>query len=266
MKKLFVSDVDSTLLLDGETYFRPQLISALKLAIENEGEFVLCSGRPTRNLIDLAHLLKEHDDIHIKFVGGYNGVELYDMDKELITIDHSLNIEQVKEIKDVVDSYNLEYLYFDDNAKLLRSNIPDNHWVKRESTFTHTPIGPNDAYCRSQKVLLIVDPRDNDRLKELLEKELSNYAIFESAPHFIEIVQKGINKSSVLKEVAELEGIDHEHTYGFGDSGNDLELIKYAHTGVVVANGIDRLKEAADVIVDTCENEGVAKFIMSLYE
>ncbi len=53
MKKLFVSDVDGTLVSEVKPHLSPELKAAIKMTIDNGDQFVLCSGRPTNNLIDL---------------------------------------------------------------------------------------------------------------------------------------------------------------------------------------------------------------------
>ena len=47
----------------------------------------------------------------------------------------------------------------------------------------------------------------------------------------------------------------------FGDAGNDLDMIVYAGMGVAMANGFEEVKEVANYITDSNENDGVAKAI-----
>lgn len=124
--------------------------------------------------------------------------------------------------------------------------MPDNYWAIRESGFYGHPVSADTTVCKSPKVLLVVEEAENYQIQSKLKVLLPDFDIFESALHFIEIVKKDINKASVVKQIIELEAINHDHTCGFGDSGNDVELLQFAKTAVVVANGNPKAKASAD--------------------
>ncbi len=262
MKKLFVSDVDGTLVSEEKPHLSQELKDAIRLTIDNGDQFVLCSGRPTNNLIDLAKELYE-DDIKVEYVAGFNGVEIYDLLKQELIVDNSLKTEEVAKIIQACDSLELDYLFFDEDC--IRTNMPDNYWTIRETKFYGHPSNTEIVSCKSQKVLLVVPEDENYRLQSKLKAMLPEFDIFESAPHFIEIVKKGINKSSVIRQLKAIENVSHEDTYGFGDSGNDVELLQYAQTGVAMANGNEKAKAAANIEIGHVDDYAVAKFITNIY-
>lgn len=263
MKKLFVSDVDGTLVSEEKPHLSSELKAAIKLTIDNGDQFVLCSGRPTNNLIDLSKELSE-DEINVEYVAGFNGVEIYDLIKQQLIVDNSLKAEEVEKIIKACDSLNLDYLFFDTDC--IRTNMPDNYWTIRETKFYGFPSNTEIVSCKSQKVLLVVEEEHNYRLQGELKAMLPEFDIFESAPHFIEIVKKGINKSSVIRQLKAIENVEHQNTYGFGDSGNDVELLQYAHTGVAMANGNAKAKAAANIEIGHVDDYAVAKFITNIYQ
>lgn len=263
MRKLFVSDVDGTLVSENRTHFTERFENVLNKIIDNGDIFVLCSGRPTNNLLDLANELVVKG-VKLKYVAGFNGVEIIDIENDKMIINNSLTAVQTEEIINVCQNFDLKFLYFD--TDYIRTNMPENKWTLRESIFYNTPITTELTPCISQKVLLVVEPELNQKIQEQLKEKLPNFDIFESAPHFIEIVKKGINKSSVVKQIAQLESINHENTYGFGDSGNDVELLTYAQHGIVVANANPRAKAAADIVIADVDEDGVTLYLESLYK
>lgn len=263
MKKLFVSDVDGTLVSELKPHLSSAVKAAIKLAVDNGDQFVLCSGRPTSNLIELSKELS-NERINTSYVAGFNGVEIYDLSSEQLIVDNSLKAEEVGRIIEACDCLGLDYLFFDTNC--IRTNIPDNYWTVRETEFYGQPASTEIISCKSQKVLLVVEPQHNYALQTKLSSMLPEFDIFESAPHFIEIVKKGINKASVVRQLQAIEGVLHEHTYGFGDSGNDVELLAYAHKGVALANGNDKAKAVADIVIGHVDDYAVADFITSVYE
>ena len=55
--------------------------------------------------------------------------------------------------------------------------------------------------------------------------------------------------------------IDLSQVIAFGDTTNDIEMLKAAGIGVCMANGSDDAKAVADVIGDSCDNDGIAKYL-----
>ena len=47
----------------------------------------------------------------------------------------------------------------------------------------------------------------------------------------------------------------------FGDASNDLQMIVDAGTGVAMANGSEEIKDIADYVAFSNDEEGVARFI-----
>ena len=56
-------------------------------------------------------------------------------------------------------------------------------------------------------------------------------------------------------------GLNKDNVMTLGDAGNDLHMIKYAGLGIAMGNAFDEVKEAADYITDSNDNDGVAKAI-----
>ena len=56
-------------------------------------------------------------------------------------------------------------------------------------------------------------------------------------------------------------GLSGEELVACGDGGNDITMIKYAGMGVAMENACEEVKNAADYITDSCDNDGVAKAI-----
>ncbi|MBC7958492.1 MAG: HAD family phosphatase, partial [Vallitaleaceae bacterium] len=74
-----------------------------------------------------------------------------------------------------------------------------------------------------------------------------------------ELTLPGINKASGMDVVLAYCAASLEQTIGLGDSRNDMEMIAHAHLGISMGNGIEALKEIANDVTDTLENDGVYK-------
>lgn len=120
----------------------------------------------------------------------------------------------------------------------------------------------NMVWLNVPKVLIITEP---ERVPELLPyfKRLmqGKCAVSGSSPGFIEFNRIGASKGSALAIMAERLGVSRENTAAIGDNTLDSEMIEWAGLGACVENGNDEVKSIADVIVPSCEDDGVAYFI-----
>ena len=70
-------------------------------------------------------------------------------------------------------------------------------------------------------------------------------------------------KTAAIKALSEASGIRPEDTVAFGDDLNDIEMLKLCGTGVAVANAIPAVREAADEITLSNDEDGVARWLDS---
>ena len=82
---------------------------------------------------------------------------------------------------------------------------------------------------------------------------------------FGEFVWKGIDKAFGIRKVAAYCGASMEDTIAFGDSMNDAAAIAAAGTGVVMGDAPQELKEMADLVTGTLEEEGIARALQKLH-
>jgi hydroxymethylpyrimidine pyrophosphatase-like HAD family hydrolase len=75
------------------------------------------------------------------------------------------------------------------------------------------------------------------------------------------IVNKNANKEYALVKLAEWFNIPLTDVIAFGDDVNDLNMIKTAGTGVAMGNAAEQVKEIADYITGTNNNDGIALWI-----
>lgn len=105
---------------------------------------------------------------------------------------------------------------------------------------------------------------DDDEVRETIIKLLQEKGEFElsnSTPKNIEVNPIGINKAKGLKIVCEHLGIEMQHVMAVGDSLNDLAMIKEAGLGVAMGNAQEMVKDAADWVTASNDEDGVAMAI-----
>lgn len=77
----------------------------------------------------------------------------------------------------------------------------------------------------------------------------------------IEVNAAGVNKGKALVRLGEILGISREEIMAFGDGANDLDMMKEVGIGVAMGNGKEEIKEAADYIAASNDEDGVARFL-----
>jgi Cof subfamily protein (haloacid dehalogenase superfamily) len=112
------------------------------------------------------------------------------------------------------------------------------------------------------KLVVIDDPNVLDDLKQrMLDRFGDRLYVSKSLPYFLEFASPDVTKASGLEFVAEHLGFSREHTVAFGDGENDIELVEWAGYGVAVENAHDRVKEVADLVCPSVQEEGVASVL-----
>ncbi len=80
----------------------------------------------------------------------------------------------------------------------------------------------------------------------------------------LEINAQGATKGEAILRLAAHLGLEPEKTMGIGDGGNDVTMVKMAGIGVAMGNAEDSLKEIADYVTLTNDEDGVAAAIERL--
>jgi Cof subfamily protein (haloacid dehalogenase superfamily) len=98
---------------------------------------------------------------------------------------------------------------------------------------------------------------DEDKEKWLMENVLVNHESNRWTPLFADVNVKGNTKQSGIDQILKHYNIKLSETMAFGDGGNDIPMLKHAAIGVAMGNAGENVKQAADYITDTVENDGI---------
>ena len=133
---------------------------------------------------------------------------------------------------------------------------------------TSTRIGVDDVRAKFEEMNRPVDKiqalftsvEDRDAARKEIEG-VPGIEITGALPMNLEINAAGVNKGKAMIELGKVLGIPREEIMAFGDGNNDLKMLKEVGTGVAMENAIPSVKEAADYVTLSNDEEGVAKFI-----
>jgi len=88
------------------------------------------------------------------------------------------------------------------------------------------------------------------------------YAIGYTA--WLDIAPAGTTKASALEELRRDLGVHPERTVAVGDGRNDLEMLRWAARGVAMGHAPAEVREAADEVTGTIDDDGVVAVLRSL--
>lgn len=76
-------------------------------------------------------------------------------------------------------------------------------------------------------------------------------------PEFTDIDPENISKAEGIARIIERYGISREEVMAFGDGGNDIEMLRYAGTGVAMGNAAPDVRASADYVTASVDDDGI---------
>lgn len=265
--KLIALDLDGTL-KTSENVIGPKTKAALLKCQELGIKIVLASGRPTPGLRhESAQLnLKENDG----YILSFNGAKVHSEKTGEVIYEKALTVEQAKNMIQRAKDFKLAPMTYLEND--LISDMCEDSYVIGEAKLNDMGLRQIDDFIDFvdfpvNKVLLAENPEYVasvlDEFKAPYENELS---IYRSAPFYIEIMAQNIDKAASLDCLVKHLGIKQEEVIAFGDGYNDLSMIEYAGMGVAMGNAVEGVKERANCVTLTNDEEGIAYKLSELIE
>ncbi|HEY4432210.1 MAG TPA: Cof-type HAD-IIB family hydrolase [Paenibacillus sp.] len=235
--RLLALDMDGTLLND-EQIITPITVKWLQKAVDAGVHVCLSTGRAFTSAFPYAEQLGlETPMITV------NGSEVWRAPHEIYrrSLMDPMLVKQMYELAKEDDiwfwAYSTEKVHKQDNWD---GDVVGREWLKFGY---HT----EDDELR-HKLLL--------RLQDMGGLEITN-----SSPHNLEINPLGVNKAAGIMEVCKLLGLDMSQVIAVGDSLNDLAAIQQSGLGVAMGNAQETVKEEADAVVASNNNDGIAEVI-----
>lgn len=267
--KAIVLDIDGTLLNTGKI-ISEKTKQALIAAQEKGIKVILASGRPTTGMLELAEQLEMTK--YEGFLVSYNGARVTDCLTKKVLFNQAMSIETGQAILEHLKKFDVipmidkeDYLYVNDVYSGML-DLPDGafniiEYEARGGTFKLSEIDDLAAFATFpiNKILIAAQPEYLQKIAPALHAPFDEIvtAAF-SAPFYFEFTDKGIDKAKALNTVFPEMGIHSENIIAFGDGHNDCSIIEYAGIGVAMGNAVDALKEIADDVTLSCDEDGIA--------
>lgn len=264
--RLMAIDLDDTLLTD-ELTVSEATKDAMKDAVAAGFHVTIATGR----MFDSAQKIARQVGLNVPII-TYQGSLVKNLLDEQVLYERSVPPEAAVKLYRYCRDHGLHLQsYIDD--KLITAE--DNDKIQAYAKLSNIPytVVPNfeelaTTSHKQTKMLIIDDPDKLDALipvlKELLGPEVH---LTKSKAHYLEFLHREGTKGHALRFLAGHYGIPIEETIAVGDAWNDREMIEAAGLGVAMANAVPGLKEVADYVTLSNNEDGVRhvfeKFVLS---
>lgn len=256
-------DLDGTL-TNHDKVVTPRTRQALLQAESKGAIIILASGRPTYGIVPVAECLELEK--RGGYILSYNGGNIVNAKTGEKLFSQFLPDAVIPILYKYAKEKNHALLGYAGNEII--TEMPDDPYVKEESRINKMNIRKVDNLSDAlephpTKLLLTGDPTDmikaEEELVEILGEKMD---IFRSAPFFLELVPKGIDKAQSLLRLLSKINLTPADLMAFGDGYNDLSMLKLAGVGVAMANAAPEVRADADYVTLSNEEDGVAEALL----
>ncbi|MBR5496332.1 MAG: HAD hydrolase family protein, partial [Oscillospiraceae bacterium] len=168
--------------------------------------------------------------------------------------------ECVKDVMEHFPTVGIEMLKGDDIFVPVMTQMIHDHVVIENLSHIEMPLEQIPTGCI--KVLFATDEKTMDELIEYIgNKDYKHLDFLRSAKEYYEILPPGVTKGSALVKLCEILDVDIKNTIAVGDYNNDIQMIMNANLGVAVANAPQEVKDCADFVTVSNDQNAIAAVI-----
>lgn len=262
--KMVVIDVDDTLIND-DRVVTPATQQALAAAAARGTIVTLATGR----MFASAQKIARQINLNVPII-TYQGSLIKNLFDEEVLYERSVPSTTARYLFEYAEKNDLHIqAYYNDTLY----SKTDNQRVKDYAEMSNIPytVEPNLDRLLDYpltKILFFEEPAVCDRVgADLMNQVGHEVHITKSKPFFLEILHKEGTKGHAVEHLANHFGIGLDEVIAIGDSWNDHEMIELAGLGVAMGNAIQPLKDIADYVTLTNNDDGVKhvieKFILT---
>ncbi|UXH45748.1 Cof-type HAD-IIB family hydrolase [Rossellomorea vietnamensis] len=265
-KHLIVLDLDGTLLTD-EKKISSKTHDILKKARHKGHEVMIATGRPFR----ASELYYQQLQLTTPIV-NFNGAFVHHPTDPSWGVYHEpMDLDVAKQIINACDDFPFRnivaevmddvYLHYHDE-KIIDVFMMGNPSISTGDIRNVLSDHPTSMLIHAEEE----DVADIRAHLDDVHAELIDHRRWAAPWHIIEIVKSGLNKAVGIERVASSLNIPQERIIAFGDEDNDLEMLDYAGTGVAMGNAIDPLKDIANAVTLSNEEDGIGRYLQKRFD
>ena len=247
MIKAAFFDIDGTLLSFKTHLVSPGTIQAFEELHRQGIHTFISSGRPKV----LIPPMPVGFDGYVTMNGGYCFVG------NQVLLRNPIPQEETDRWLQYAEQENLCTMIFTEHEMFVNTHSnPVANAIRNQLEFQMPPLLPTRQMMGRetfQVIAIMPAERDNDVLQMLPHCRLPRWH-----PQFSDLVNADNSKATGIDSILHHYGIDRNECIGFGDGGNDIEMLDFCGIGVAMGNADDNVKAHADYVTSSVDEEGIA--------
>lgn len=265
--RLVAIDLDETLLKKDKTISN-RTLNILRSLAKSGIQIVPITGRPFTGLPEQLLSIDK-----INYAVCSNGAQIMNIHTGEKLFSNVISNATANTIIDLLKEKSLRFEVFCDSTGYIEKEEYD-YYIK---VFSGTPFGnyvlstrtvvdsqkaifDDKAKCADDFFIICESNEERENLFNQLDK-INEIQFCRFEDRFLEITSKNADKGNGLKTICNYLNIDLKNTMAFGDDANDIKLLKTAGISVAMGNAIDKVKETADIVTLSNNDDGVAHIL-----
>lgn len=250
-KTLLLFDLDGTL-LNSQKMITAKTLQALNQCRESEYLIGVSTSRSELNCLSFLGELKP--DILITSGGALVKKSNDYVFKAAFSVSEATEIIQTarricgKDCEITVDTVDTHYWNYKIDPKQTDKTWGDSVWTDYRD-------------FNEEALKICVEIFDEEKAKQMQEALPDCDSLRFSDGFWYKYTKKGITKENSIGEACKACGITTEDIIAFGDDFADIGMLKLAGVGVAMGNAIEEVKQAADVVIGSNDEDGIAEYL-----
>lgn len=268
--KAVAFDMDGTL-LNSQKAILPETVAVINQLSAKGIKVILVTGRHHSVIYPYYHQLALNTPVIC-----CNGTYLYDFQKQHYFDANSLSKDQAKHLLQLVNKHQIHTLVYTDNA--VTYEVLDDHlegmlqWIASLPAALQPKLTKVDSFIpvieQAKEVFKFATSSHDIPHLQAFSQEVSALGEFEcewSWYNRADVALKGNSKGNGLTKWAAYEQIELADIVAFGDSYNDLSMLKIAGLGIAMGNADDEIKDSADRVIGHHNEASIANTLKELF-
>ena len=236
------------------------------IAAQKRGKIVaIASGR------SVAGIRRTAANIHLEEFGGYviacNGTTVVNCKTGECIYNQTVPVNMIPAVYQAAKDANVGILVYNDPQKELVSGNGVDRYIEADAKACDISIREADDFVKAvnfpiNKFLLTGDPEYMKEVEQRMQEKFGGTLnVFRSDPYYVELLPKFVDKGVAVEKLMKHLDLKKDKVICVGDSYNDLPMLRSAGMGVAMGNAQEAVKEAADYITDSNDEDGIVKII-----
>ncbi len=246
MIKIIFFDIDGTLVKLGKNEITQKVKNTL-IQLQKEGiKIFIATGRPSFEV-------PKFEGITFDGIISFNGSYCISNN----TVIHQ-NVIDKEDVKIVIENASKlgHYVQISGKDRMLANGYEENlekyFKLAKQDLYVSSDF---DSLVNEDVYQMVVAVKEEEY--EHILKDTKSLKIVSWWSEACDIIPKASGKANAIYKILEYYGYTIEESMAFGDGGNDKDMLEAVGMGIAMGNAIDEVKEIANYVCDTVDNDGV---------